>query len=461
MRRSSHYNQFAQWWKWRMLRLAFFFASMFSFKGKAQRDVNRGNLDPTDNQTIYESEISQKFFEFYGTLSQSSISKQNIYLFLLFASALALVIRSFLTVGPQMYMYIMWGSIASAVMAVIGFILASLQNKKLEMPVSDDDYNKALNLLDNLSEKSRKPMPGIVKVFTVLLLAIDSAMIAIVAVDFMADLPRTWSIWGGILLGVAFAFALDMFNQRAGRSLFREHHRKELRNAINGEGGIGKSKMYDEIRSHVKAFSIEPLGFGARYGWMIGSIILMLAITAAAGYARYNQNSSIILEQFQSVVSGQEFQLLEDPTVPKMVIEAQEEAATDSNAEARQYAHRAMIAALVILGIVFITIQVVAMALGYKYSFYLRNGEDLEAYNDKEKYESDMMHGAVISSGDSEDKQMVSNVAENYLTKYFEILTNYANEAGKQELLEKLNSRGAVDFPTYAQNRLINKTGGA
>ena len=106
-------------------------------------------------------------------------------------------------------------------------------NKSANPVVKEDEYKRCKELLEFVGEDARKPLSTGMMFLVLLMVFIDAAMISIVAMDYVADLPRKYALWGGVGVGFIVAIMLFLFTHEAGKALYRDTKRKELLDEIN------------------------------------------------------------------------------------------------------------------------------------------------------------------------------------------------------------------------------------
>jgi hypothetical protein len=122
--------------------------------------------------------------------------------------------------------------------------------------------------------------------------------------------------------------------------------------------------------------------------------------------------------------------------LPKFIRDAQKDSKMGQISEEEQLARKATFYALLILTVIFIGIQIVAIMMGYKYSFYSSDAE--------EKYDITQLYKNMKQS-----KEYVENKADTFFSDYFSVILNKASVDGKQEKLNKLTERGPMKLSYF------------
>lgn len=415
---------------WRLFLLGNFFSKIFYFDSTAEKELKR---PIATGPTGYEDAKGKRFIGFYNSLDVDNLSRHNIYFLIIIFCIIAFAIRYYCYLNPLLDKMLLYLPIIFIAFVVIGFLIDAFRKKK---DISEDEYNNAVKFLKWSRQDNRRHMPTGMMIIMFTMVLVDAALISVVAMDYVADLPRKWVIWGGISIGFVVAAMLAFLDHAAGTALYSENHRKELEEIIDEESEDGKKSS--ETKKNILKYSSKSLkdrGFLKNYGFLLLVITLILIIAVAAFNARYSLQMEIIKTQFavESSVIGAETSV---EMLPKFIRDAQKDSKMGQISEEEQLARKATFYALLILTVIFIGIQIVAIMMGYKYSFYSSDAE--------EKYDITQLYKNMKQS-----KEYVENKADTFFSDYFSVILNKASVDGKQEKLNKLTERGPMKLSYF------------
>lgn len=452
------FNSFSAWVSWRMFLLGNVLARLFRFSGIARQEVHEVESVHA-NGTGYERQKSRAFYDHLTRIDSDAFARNDIF-FILFLVAGAYLIAGYLSwIDPTNNAALYYAAWIAAAVGLLGLLWAVFIRKPRQWPVSVDEYETHNDLMKTIGVTARQPLglPGRILVF--LMLLVDAAMIAIVALDYAADLPRNIQFIGGILVGVVFAFCLVWLTHHTGEQLYRSGHHSKLVSIIRDErmqSDAGEDSVtFDKIRAHSIPFLVQDKGFWGRFGWLVLTMAFILTIVGLATYARYNQNENLLLAE----VRGTLFREWTPQSSPELRSNSQHQDNIAALSDQRRAAQeKAMIAGISILAIVFIAIQVVAIMMAYKHSFALDGGEDLNAYNRIQQYQAQVLD---TKQGDfrlTRSQKMVANKASRLFAAYFSSLRKQAHKNGRAAFARSLDQRGPYNFETAALNQLAQRS---
>ncbi len=423
--------QLFEWISWRLFLIKMALAKIFKFKSQAKKEFQ--SLGPNSlkkgDRTEYEETIIRSFGEFSKNVDQTTFSRLDSYFsFMIFG--IILIIVGLISSGPwEARLLWLGGSVVFG--ALSGFIYDGL-NKPANFIVKEDEYKKCKRLLEFVGESARKPLSTGMILLILLMVFIDAAMISIVAMDYVADLPRKYALWGGIGVGFIVAIMLFFFTHEAGKALYRDTKRKELQDERHQDKDRF-SKTLDELGyrpSLAPHFFLHP----KRYLWMCVTLIMIAGLAYAAYGARYNTQMDMILSQTETAQQTLGIET-DNSMLPPVVTQSQKEAGNEIVNEHQELAKRATQFALIILTLVFIGIQTVGIMMGYNHAFF--DDETEEASAKVRAYE--LQEG---SSGQS--MEIVARKAATFLSYYNSALQSAANEYGSKEIESALRLRKSL-----------------
>ncbi len=396
---------------------------MFKFKSDAKEEVNSfKNGELTNN----EETIIHNFGEFYRNVDPVAFSRLDFYFVSMIIGIILLIVVPKLSLGLLAARLLRLGGAFAVLVSLSGFILEIL-NKSANPIVTDDEYKRCKRLLRFMGESARKPLSTGMMLLVLLMVFIDAAMISIVAMDYVADLPRKYALWGGVGVGFIVAIMLFFFTHEAGKALYRDTKRKELEDERHQD----KVKFNKELGELGYKLSLTPHFFlhPKRYLWMCVALVMVAGLAYAAYGARYSTQMDIILSQAETARQTLGIET-DNSMLPPVVTQSQKEAGDEIANEHQELAKRATQFALIILTLVFIGIQTVGIMMGYNHTFF--DDETEEASVKVRAYE--LQEG---SSGQSMD--IVARKAATFLSYYNSALHRAADEYGK--LTDDLGSR--------------------
>lgn len=423
--------QLFEWISWRLFLIKMALAKIFKFKSQAKKEFQ--SLGPNSlkkgDRTEYEETIIRSFGEFSKNVDQTTFSRLDSY-FGFMIIGIILVIVGLISSGPW-GARLLWlgGSVVFG--ALSGFFYDGL-NKPANFIVKEDEYKKCKRLLQLVGESARKPLSTGMILLILLMVFIDAAMISIVAMDYVADLPRKYALWGGVGVGFIVAIMLFFFTHEAGKALYRDTKRKELQDERHQDKDRF-NKTLDELGyrpSLAPHFFLHP----KRYLWMCVTLIMIAGLAYAAYGARYNTQMDMILSQTETAQQTLGIET-DNSMLPSVVTQSQKEAGNEIVNEHQELAKRATQFALIILTLVFIGIQTVGIMMGYNHAFF--DDETEEASVKVRAYE--MQEG---SSGQS--MEIVARKAATLLSYYNSALQSAANEYGSKEIESALRLRKSL-----------------
>jgi hypothetical protein len=439
--------QLFEWISWRLFLIKMTLERMFKFKSDAKNGVTSLDLNSLKKGglTNKEDTIISKFGEFYKNVDPVAFSRLDFYFVSMVIGIILLVVVPKLSLGLLAARLLRLGGAFAVLVSLSGFILEML-NKSANPVVKEDEYKRCKELLEFVGEDARKPLSTGMMFLVLLMVFIDAAMISIVAMDYVADLPRKYALWGGVGVGFIVAIMLFLFTHEAGKALYRDTKRKELLDEINldemhpDKEKIGKQKDKPEqsgklglkrsevVTSH---FFLHP----KRYLWMCVALVMVAGLAYAAYGARYSTQMDIILSQVETARQTLGIET-DNPMLPPAVTQSQKEAGDEIANEHQELAKRATQFALIILTLVFIGIQTVGIMMGYNHAFF--NDKTEAAYVKVRAYE--LQEG---SFGQSMD--IVARKATTFLSYYNSALQRAAYEYGG-EINKVLSSRKPLEL---------------
>jgi hypothetical protein len=420
--------QLFEWISWRLFLIKMTLRKIFQFKSDAKDEVI--SLDPgslkNGGLTNQEDTIISKFGEFYRNVDPVVFSRLDFYFVSMIIGIVLLVVVPKLSLGLLAARLLRLGGAFAVIMSLSGFILEML-NKSANPVVKEDEYKRCKRLLQFMGESARKPLSTGMMFLVLLMVFIDAAMISIVAMDYVADLPRKYALWGGVGVGLIVAIMLFFFTHEAGKALYRDTKRKELQDERHQNKDSFKKELDDlkyklSLTSH---FFLHP----KRYLWMCVALVMIAGLAYAAYGARYSTQMDIILSQAETARQTLGIET-DNPMLPSAVTQSQKEAGDEIANEHQELAKRATQFALIILTLVFIGIQMIGIMMGYKHAFF--DDETEAAYMKVRSYE--LQEGFFGQSMD-----IVARKAATFLSYYNSALQRAAYEAGK--LTDDLGSR--------------------
>ena len=422
-----------EWIAWRLFLTKMTLARILTFKSQAKTEfqsLGQNSLKKGD-QTEYEETIIRSFGEFSKNVDPVAFSRLDFYFVLMIIGIILLIAVLKLPFGLLMSRLLCFGGAFAIFMSLFGFIYDML-NKPANLIVKEDEYKKCKRLLEFVGESARKPLSVGMILLILLMVFIDAAMISIVAMDYVADLPRKYVLWGGIGIGLIVAIMLYFFTHEAGKALYRDTKRKELQDE-RYQDKDRFNKILDELGyrpSLVPHFFLHP----KRYLWMCVTLIMIAGLAYAAYGARYNTQMDMILSQTE--ITQQTLGIETDnSTLPPVVTQAQKEAGNEIVNEHQELAKRATQFALIILTLVFIGIQTIGIIMGYNHAFF----------DDETEEASKKVRAHERQEGSFEQSmETVAKRAATFLSYYNSALQWAANEYGSKEIEDALRSRKSL-----------------
>lgn len=293
--------------------------------------------------------------------------------------------------------------------------------------VTKDDFEKGKKWLEFLHEDSRELTPWWLFLVLLMFLLLEAAAITLIASAFVADFTRAAERWVGIFVGIVCASVLGWLVHHAGKQLYRMQKIKNLDESLPKESKI----LIARIDSSVN--------FSDRHQpWYLAvSVIVVLGLVFLAFTQRYNLNIDIIEGEFIEATQGGLFE--DDVPNEVQVLEDDNQREAASRAVDRQ--KRGLIAALTLLGMIFVLVNFFGGYLGYRYSLYCDKSE--KSYRDIRTYAKWKGSQEEFERAQKADKERLRAKADSALSGYFDNLVKAANKVSAHTNLHaKLEKRG-------------------
>ncbi|MBN4082369.1 hypothetical protein JYT13_01025 [Mariprofundus ferrooxydans] len=458
------------WFKWHLLNLGLKLKSISGgLKRTAVDEVN--NVSKKDEVAIaggqalhYERDVANRYYDFWD-LDFSNMGRMNFYFFLIVAAIVTTIVRfSMGGMGQQVVSedYLLMSAAGIGGLLLILFVFEIFRKKSDDLPVNEEEYNKAQEWMHAISEKARKSMPWWAVVIVGIGLVVEAGAISIIAASFVSDVSKNESMYIGIVLGMIVAAGLGWLIHQAGEGLYREHHRKRLHRVIRNEGGYesikndnGKivdyvSDTYSTLKKDKNDFHTDGGEFFERHGKLIAAIIVIITLATLAFVQRAELNLDMIQDQQQT--ESTDILLSPDMSLmPSEVSNAQQNAQKNTVDEKVSHAEKGMYAALGILTLVFLIINGVGIMFGYKYCFYDDHSEKYYGMIKKYKEQASLRVKDVLYA--TLARQKVLKKSNQFFAKFQQHAVKQARREGLDSLQESFNERRAYKMETFVESQ--------
>lgn len=453
------------WLKWHLLNIGLKLKSLLGgLKRTAVDEVN--NVSKRDEATIadhgplhFEREVAERYYDFWD-LDFSNMGRMNLYFFLLIVAAVFSVVR--FTMGgmdqPIGENYPLMSALGIAVLMFTLFFYELLRKKSDDIPVTQEEYDKAQNWMHFISEKARRSMPLWAWCIVGVGLLLEAGAISIIAASFVSDISKNESMYIGVVLGAIVAAGLGWLIHQAGEGLYREHHRKRLHRVIRNEGGYEKnndgqyvSETYGALKSDKNDFHTDEEGFLRRHGLLLLACIVIVALATLAFIQRSELNLDIINGHASAASSADV--LLDantDLLMPLEVTNQQQKSSNEALDEKVSHAEKGMYAALGVLTMVFLIINAVGIMFGYRYCFYNQHSE--KYFKQIKRFESQRALKAKDKLYATLARQKVLKRSNQFFALFQQYAVKQARREGCDSLKDALNQRGAYKMEHFVES---------
>jgi len=456
------------WFKWHALNIWLKLLSLFGIKKKAVDDVKAAGKAELHKYAEgaglnFENEVASKYFEFWDR--DFNPNKLNVYFFLIVISVIVLVYRIFFPLGPTTDLYLLYGALSIVALMVVLFVIELLKKSEAGKLIDDEEYSEAEDWMHYVGDESRAPHPPWWAVIVVVVgLLIEGFAISVIVISLIGDFTKNESQIAGFILGVVITSVMAWLVHKAGESLYKEKHRKELYDVIVKEGGVDsyvkkenelesdrryKSITYDVLQNQQVTFNVDDKGYWSKYWSVIVGVVVVLSVAGLAFLARAEFNKDLMRLQASMLDdSTEEFSFL-----PEDVVDQQDQNKKDILEEELGLNTKAMYLGLALLTLVFIVINYFGAYVGYGYCFY--HDRSKMAYKIIKEYERQKAYDLNYDDYMTMARQRVEKKANQFFAKYHQVLMDKAGLA--QALHDALNKRGSYEMKFYVAEKMQKK----